>query len=135
MKTSNNPNPAALVEILLEIVQVRTEMSYQRRLNPLDKWTHIKGARAFGEIARAYALRSSVIGHLALVKLHLAILSGREAEVDEKLGIDAVEVWGKKERAVQDIATSLGALLESGQRDTERYRKWAEEWRGRLTRV
>ena len=135
METSNYPNPAALVEILLEIAQVRTEISYQRRLSPLEKRTHVSEAREFAERAREYAVDSSVVGHLALVRLHLAILSGREAEVDEKLGVSAVEVRGKKEKALQDISTSLGALLESGQQDTERYRKWADEWRVRLTRV
>lgn len=135
MKISTNPNPAALVEILLEIVQVRTEMSYQRRLSPQQKCTHIKGARAFAERAREHALCSSVIGHLALVNLHLAILSGREAEVDRKLGASAAEVCGKKEKALQDILISLEALTDSGQQDTDRYRRWADEWRGRLTRI
>ena len=135
METSNTPNPAALVEILLEIVQIRTEMSYQRRLSPLDKWTHVSEAREFGERACEYAVDSSVVGHLALVKLHLAILLGREAEVDAKLGVSAVEVRGKKEKALGDISMSLEALLDSGQQDTERYRKWADEWRVRLTRI
>ena len=135
MKISTNPNPAALVEILLEIVQVRTEMSYQRRLSPQQKYTHIKEARAFAERAREYALCSSVIGHLALVNLHLAILSGREAEVDRKLGASAGDVSEKEEKALQDISISLEALTDSGQQDTERYRRWADEWRGRLTMI
>ena len=117
------------------MVQVRTEMSYQRRLSPQRKYTHIKGARAFAERARAYALCSEVSGHLALVDLHLAILSGREAEVDRKLGKSAVDVCGKKERALRDILVSLEALTDSGQEDMERYRRWADEWRGRLMRI
>lgn len=110
-------------------------MSYQRRLSPQQKWTHIKGARAFAERAREYALCSSVIGHLALVNLHLAILLGREAEVDRKLGKSAVEVCKKKEKALQDILISLEALTDSGQLDTERYWRWADEWRVRLMRI
>lgn len=133
MKKSSNPNPAALVEILLEMVQVRTKMSYQRCLSPQDKMTYVSEARVSGERARTYALSSSVIGHLALVKLHQAILLGREAEVDEKLGTTAVEVRRKKDQALQEISTSLGALLDSGQRDTDRYQKWADDWRVRLT--
>lgn len=135
MKNSSTPNPAALVEILLEIVQVRTEMSYRRRLTPQEKSTYVNEAKEFGERAREYAICSSVIGHLALVNLHRAILLGREAEVDEKLGTAAVEVGRKKENALRDISTSLGALLESGQQDTDRYWKWADEWRVRLTMI
>ena len=135
MKESINPNPGVLVEILLEMVQVRTEMSYQRVLSPKDKMMYVNVAILSGKIARVYALSSSVVGHLALVKLHQAILLGREAEIHEKLGTTAVEVRKKKKKALQEIATSLGALRESGQPDTDRYRKWADDWRIRLTRT
>ena len=135
VKKSNSPNHAALVEILLEMVQVCTEMSYQRCLSPQDKITYIKDAIMSCEKARTYALSSSVIGHLALVKLHQAILLGREAEVDGKLGETAVKVRRKKAEALQEISTSLGALRDSGQPDSDPYRKWADDWRVRLTRI
>ena len=117
------------------MVQVRTEMSYQRRLSPQQKYTHIKGARAFAERARAYALCSAVVGHLALVELHVAILLGREAEVFRKLGKSAVDVRRKKEMALRHTEVSLEALTDSGQVDMERYRKWADEWGGRLGKI
>ena len=135
--SSHTPNSAALLDTLHEIINVRTEMSFNKELrkHPQKKWEHLQEAREFGKDALRYARQTSLAGDVALVKLQHAIIGGREAEVIAKMGATPQEVRQRKHEAVRAISTSLEELRNSGRLTFEKHRIWAEWWRTRLTQT
>jgi hypothetical protein len=130
---SNNPDPAALVRALHQIIMVRIEMSFNKGLRPEEKWAHVQTARSLGEDAFKYAQQSPTAGDVALVRLQHAIMGGREAEVAPRLGATPQEVRRRKDEAIKAITASLAELQRSGNLNIDKHRRWAESWRKRLT--
>ena len=126
--SSRNPDPAALVGTLHEIINVRFEMSF----NPEEKWKHLQAAQEYSRDAFEYARQTSNKGDVALVKLHQAIIAGREAEVLAKWNATPQEVRQRKDEAVEDISRSLVELQDSGRPTFDKHRSWAESWMTRL---
>ena len=129
---SQSPNPAAVVTILHEIINVQMQMSYHPGIDPQAKQAHLRIARGFSDHTLEYANRSSRLELSTLVRLHQAILLGREAEVSAKLGTDASIVRRQKNEAMNRIKSSMVEL--EGYEDTkiEKHRSWAKSWLTRL---
>ena len=132
--SSRNPDPAALVGTLHEIINVRFEMSFNKefRNRPEEKWKHLQAAQEYSRDAFEYARQTSNKGDVALVKLHQAIIAGRQAEVLAKWNATPQEVRQRKDEAVEDISRSLVELQDSGRPTFDKHRSWAEPWMKRL---
>ena len=132
--SSRNPDLAALVSTLHEIVNLRMEMSSNKELrqHPEEKMKHLQAAQEYSSEAFEYASQTSNRGDVALVKLQQAIIAGREAGVLAKWEATPQEVRQRIDEAVKDISRSLLELQDSRRQTSEKHRSWAEPWMKRV---
>ena len=95
-----------------------------------EKISHLQKAEQYGWDAAGYARQSSNAGDLAQVKLYMAIIKGRKAEIHARLGVSPQEIRNQKDSALSEILIAMEELQQVG-RSLENI-DWSKTWTQRL---
>lgn len=130
---SSNPDPERSTQTYYQLMNVEMEMSYSPRLTAQDKMLHLQAAHFYGVEASSCARSGGSVGGVAQVMLQQAVLKGRRAEVDARLGMSPQEVRRQKDEAISEIAGALQELQHSKRPNLEETTVWAMNWRNRFS--
>ena len=127
-----NPNPESFTQLYYQLMNVEMEMSYGRELSAEKKRAHLQAADFYGAEASSWARSGGSAGSLTQVMLQQAVLMGRRAEVDARLGMSPQEVRRQKDNAISGITGALQELQYCRRSGLEETNVWAENWRRRF---
>ena len=111
-------------------MHVEFQKAFQKRMPPEEKISHLQKAEQYGWDAAGYARQSSTAGDSAQVKLYMAIIKGRKAEIHERLGVSLQEIRNQKDEALSGIFIAMEELQQAG-RGSENV-DWSNTWTQRL---
>lgn len=129
---SCKPDPAASVSVLYQLMNVEFEMAFNRDMSAEEKISHLQKAEQYGWDASGYARQSSSAGDSAHVKLFLAIIKGRKAEVHAKLGVSPHDIRKQKNEALSEIFLAIEEVRESGHANLKQSVDFSTTWTQRL---
>ena len=127
---SPSSDPAAFVSVLYQLMHVEFQKGFQRGMSPEEKISHLQKAEQYGFDAADFARQSSNAGDSVQVKLYMAIIKGRKAEIHARLGVSPQEIRNQKDDALSDISKAMKELEQVG-RGLENL-KWSKTWTQRL---
>lgn len=127
---SPSSEPAAFVLVLYQLMHVEFQKAFQKSMPPEEKLSHLQKAEQHGWDAAGYARQSSTAGDSAQVKLYMAIIKGRKAEIHERLGVSPQEIRNQKDEALTAIFMAVEELQQAG-RGSEND-DWSKTWTQRL---
>ena len=127
---SPSSDPAAFVLVLYQLMHVEFQKGFQKGMSPEEKISHLQKAEQYGWDAAGYARQSSNAGDSAQVKLYIAIIKGRKAEIHARLGVSPQEIRNQKDDALSGIFMAMEELQQVG-RGLENI-EWSKTWRQRL---
>lgn len=129
---ANNRDPESFTQLYYRIMTVEMEMSYNRGISSEEKMSHLQNAEVYGDKALSWARRGGSRGDIAEVMLQQAVLKGRRAEVDARLGMNPQEVRKQKEEAISEITEALQELQCCERANLGNTTKWAKNWQDRF---
>lgn len=129
---SPNPDPAGFTQVYYQLMNVEMEMSYHRAMSAEDKMSHLKAAECYGVEASSWARNGGTAGCVTQVMLQQAVLKGRRAEVDVRLGLSPQEARRQKDEAIAAITGALQALQFFKRPNLAETTVWAMNWRNRF---
>ena len=127
---SPSSDPAAFVLVLYQLMHVEFQKAFQKGMTPEEKISHLQRAEQYGWDAAGYARQSSTAGDSAQVKLYMAIIRGRKAEIHARLGVTPQEIRNQKDEALSGIFIAMEELRQAG-RGPENI-EWSKTWTERL---
>ena len=111
---------------------VEFEMAFHRDMTQQEKLSHLSAAEQHGWDASYDARQSTNSGLLAQIQLYMAIIKGRSAEINERLGVGAQETRKKKDDALSEIAIAVEKVRELCPANLKESTDFAETWTKRL---
>ena len=107
-------------------------MAFHRDMTQQEKLSHLSAAEQHGWDASYDARQSTNGGLLAQVQLYMAIIKGRSAEINERLGISVQETRRKKDEVLSEIAIAVEKVRELCPAKLKESTDFAETWTKRL---
>jgi len=115
-----------------QLMGVEFEMAFHRDMAPQEKLSHLRTAEQHGWDASNNARQSTNSGLLAQVQLYMAVIKGRSAEINERLGVGAQEIRRQKDDALSEIAIAIEKVRELRPARLQESDSFAETWNKRL---
>jgi len=115
-----------------QLMGVEFEMAFHRDMAPQEKLSHLRTAEQHGWDASNNARQSTNSGLLAQVQLYMAVIKGRSAEINERLGVGALEIRRQKDDALSEIAIAIEKVRELRPARLQESDSFAETWNKRL---
>lgn len=128
----SNPDPAAVVQVLYQLMNVEFETAFSRDLTAEGKIIRLNKAEQYGWEASEYAKRSTNPGDSAQVRLYMAVIKGRKAEIHARLGVFDQDIRKQKDEALTEIFLAMEELQQSGRPDLPQSVEWSNTWTKRL---
>ena len=116
-----------------QLMGVEFEMAYHRDMTPQEKLSHLRSAEQYGWDASYNARQSTNAGLLAQIQLYMAIIKGRSAEVNERLGVGAQEIRRQKDDTLSEIAIAIEKVRELRPAKLQDSEEFAATWIKRLS--
>lgn len=108
-------------------------MAYHRDMAQREKISHLRSAEQYGWDACNNARQSTDHGLLAQVQLYMAVIKGRIAEVNERLGVGTPEIRKQKDDALSEITIAIEKVKELRPAKLQESIGFAETWKTRLS--
>ena len=119
-------------EIQYQLMGVEFEMAFHRDMMPQEKLSHLRSAEQHGWDASYNARQSTNSGLLAQVELYMAIIKGRSAEVNERLGVGPQQIRRQKDDVLSEIAIKIEKVRELRPNKLQESIDFADTWTKRL---
>ena len=129
---SPNPDPQRSTHAYHQLMNVEMEMSYNPILTAEQKMSHLRAAEIYATRASSCAHIWGSVGDVAHMMLQQAVLKGRSAEVEARLGMSPQEVRRQKDEAVSEIEGALQQMQHAKRANLEETTIWAINWRTRF---
>ena len=129
---SRVPDPESLTQVCYQLMNVEMELSYNKKMSAEEKMSHVQAANSYGAEASSWACSGGSESDLAQVMLQQAVVKGRKAEVDAKLGMSSQEVRRQKDEAILEMKEALLKLKHFERPSLQETTVRAMNWRNRL---
>lgn len=129
---SSNLDRSALVQVLYQLMNVEFKIAFSRDLSPAGKLSGLQKAEQYGWEASHEANVLTIPGDATGIKLYMAVIKGRKAEVHSKLGVQAKEIRKQKDEALSEIFLAMEEIRASGSANVKDSEDFANTWTQRL---